>query len=270
MSVITISRGSFSGGKLLAECLSGKTGYRCVDRDVIVERAAAYGVSQDELREALQKPPSFLERFKHTRYRYLTLIQSALADEVCTGKVIYHGHAGHLLLEGGAPVLRVRIIAPLEMRTEMAQERLKISRNEVISYIEKMDEERRKWTHFLYGVDWQDPSLYDIVINLEHIDIQRACQIVADVIKGQQCFEYSEQCRATMRDLAIAYRVKANLVINPDTSDLEVNVECHDGAVKIRGKVSSLDQVKEAERIALGVPGVTSVDLSHLASSTPG
>jgi len=39
MAVITISRGSFSGGKMLAECLAEKLGYRCIDRDVIVEKA---------------------------------------------------------------------------------------------------------------------------------------------------------------------------------------------------------------------------------------
>ena len=55
MSVVTISRGSFSGGKILAECLSRKLGYRCIDRDVIVEQAAAYGVSQDDIRHSLEK-----------------------------------------------------------------------------------------------------------------------------------------------------------------------------------------------------------------------
>ncbi len=39
MSIVTISRGSFSSGEALAECLAGKLGYRCVDRDVIVEKA---------------------------------------------------------------------------------------------------------------------------------------------------------------------------------------------------------------------------------------
>ena len=127
MSVITISRGSFSGGKTLAECLARRLGYRCIDRDVIVERAAAYGVSQHELRDALEKPPSFLDRFKHKRYLYLVLIQAALAEEVRTGKAIYHGLAGHLLLKGGQPILRTRIIAPMELRIRMVQDRLKYS-----------------------------------------------------------------------------------------------------------------------------------------------
>ena len=135
MSVITISRGSFSGGKTLAECLAETLGFRCVDRDTIVERAAAFGVSQEELMDALLKPPTFLDRFRHKKYIYLTLIQAALAEEVRTGKAVYHGNAGHLLLKGGPHVLRVRVIAPLEFRIPMAQERLKLSRSETITYI---------------------------------------------------------------------------------------------------------------------------------------
>jgi len=40
MSVITISRGTFSGGRWLAECVAGHLGYRCVNRDVIVEMSS--------------------------------------------------------------------------------------------------------------------------------------------------------------------------------------------------------------------------------------
>ncbi len=127
MSVITISRGTFSGGKMLAECLAARLGFRCIDRDVIVEKAAVYGVSQEDLRQALLKPPSLLDRFQHKKYLYLALIQAALAEGVRTGRVVYHGNAGHLLLKGEAGVLRIRIIAPLEFRMRMAQARLKMS-----------------------------------------------------------------------------------------------------------------------------------------------
>jgi len=52
---------------------------------------------------------------------YLALVQAALAEEVRSGEVVYHGHVGHLLLQGGGPVLRVRVIAPLESRIGVAQ-----------------------------------------------------------------------------------------------------------------------------------------------------
>ncbi len=81
MSVVTISRGTFSGGKLLAESLAAKLRYRCIDRDRIVAKAATPDVSQEMLKDALEKPPSLLQRYKHKKYIYLTLIQAALAEE---------------------------------------------------------------------------------------------------------------------------------------------------------------------------------------------
>jgi cytidylate kinase len=248
---------------MLAECLAERLGFRCIDRDVIVERAAASGVSQEELRDALQKPPSFLERFQHKKYMYLALIQAALAEEVRTGRAVYHGNAGHLLLSGGSPVLRVRIIAPLEFRLKMAQDRLKFSRNEALAYIEKMDEHRRKWTHYLYGVDWGDPTLYDMVLNLEHISIEEACNILVATVR-ERCFSLTPQCQARMNDLAIASRVRANLALNPPTSGLEVEVTATEGRVRIRGRLAGLEQLEEVRQVATNSRGVVEVDLQEL------
>ncbi len=264
MSVITISRGSFSGGKILAECLAQRLGYRCIDRDVIVERAAAYGVSQDDIREALEKPPGFMERFNHKRYLYLALVQAALTEEVRTGRAVYHGLAGHLLLKGGQPILRTRIIAPVEFRIQMVRDRLKYSRKDAIAYVEKVDQERQKWTQYLYGVDWGDPALYDIVINLQFISIEEACRIISSIVM-KRCFEFTPECQQRMDDLAIASRVRADLAINPSTSNLEVEVDADSGVVAIRGKISDLDQVNEVKRVASAVSGVASVNLEEMA-----
>jgi cytidylate kinase len=264
MSVITISRGSFSGGKILAECLSRRLGYRCIDRDVIVERAAAYGVSQDDIREAMEKPPGFLDRFKHKRYLYLALVQAALAEEVRSGRAIYHGLAGHLLLKGGHPILRTRIIAPMEFRIQTVQERLKYSRNAAIAYIEKVDQDRRKWTQFLYGVDWGDPSLYDLVLNLEYVTIEEACRMISSLVIERR-FEFTPECQQKMEDLALGSRVRADLAINPSTSDLELEVVAHQGAIAIKGKVPTIGQIDEVKRVATTTPGVESLNIDELA-----
>jgi cytidylate kinase len=264
MAVITVSRGSFSGGKILAECLAQKLGYRCVDRDIIVERAAAFGASEKEIREALEKPPGFLERFSHSRYVYLTLIQAALTEEVRDGMAVYHGNAGHLLLQGGPHILRTRIIAPMEFRIRMAQERLKFSRDEAIAYINKVDQDRRRWTHFLYGVDWGDPALYDIVLNLENVDISEACDTIATLAK-ERCFDITPRCRQKLEDMALASRVRASLAVDASTSDLEVEVTAKDGVVAIHGKLSTVNRLGEVESVAKAVPGVATVQLDGMS-----
>lgn len=265
MSIITISRGSFSGGKMLAECLSRTLGFRCIDRDVIVESAAAHGVSQEELRDALEKPPTLLERLQHKKYLYLALIQAALSEEVRTGKAVYHGNAGHLLLKGGLHVLRIRIIAPIEFRLSMCQERLKLSRNEALAYIQRMDQDRRKWTQYLYGVDWGDPSMYDVVLNLEYMSIPEACAGISTLVR-QRCFEFTPEVQAEMDDLALASKVRAELAMNESTSHLEVEVLSTDGVLVINGKIPTIRDVDEVRRVANEVPGVRSINLDELAT----
>ncbi|MGB9103745.1 MAG: cytidylate kinase family protein [Terriglobales bacterium] len=263
MSVITISRGSFSGGKMLAECLARRLGYRCIDRDLIIQKAAAWGVSENDLREALEKPPGFLGHSSHTKYIYLAFIQAALTEEVREGKAIYHGLAGHLLLKGAPHILRTRLIAPLDVRIGMLQDLLKYNRKDAIAHIQKMDQDRKKWTQFLYGVDWGDPSLYDIVLNLEHMTIDKACDVICSMLTGG-FFEFTPQCQQVMDDLALACRVRANLAQDPATSDLELEIVAHHGSVSITGEVLGLDQAKEIRRIARLVLGVTAVHLDEL------
>ena len=98
MAVVTISRGSASGGLLLAEKLGEKLGYDIVSREDVIREAARFGASEESLQEALLKPPSFWDRFRHERRRYLAFVQAALCERAQKDRIIYHGNAGHLLL----------------------------------------------------------------------------------------------------------------------------------------------------------------------------
>ena len=248
---------------MLAESLAQRLGYRCIDRDQIIQKAAAWGVSQDDLRTAIERPPTFLGQSQHTKYIYLAFIQAALTEEVRTGNAIYHGLAGHLLLGKGPHVLRTRIIAPMEFRIGRVQDRLKYNRKEAIAYIEKMDEDRRKWTRFLYGVDWADASLYDIVLNLEQMNLEEACDVICSAARLKY-FEATPESQRTMDDLATASRVKANLAMNPLTSNVQFEVVAQGGSVSIKGDIVGPDQAKKIGSIVMAVPGVTKVHLDQL------
>jgi hypothetical protein len=156
------------------------------------------------------------------------LIQAALLEEVRTGRAIYHGLAGHLLLRGVPGLLRLRIIPPMEFRIRMAQDRLKLGASAAVGHIEEMDQDRRQWTQFLYGVDWGDPALYHLVINLEDATIEQACLLVISMLE-QGGFEWTPECQTVVNDLALASRVRAELAVNPFTSNLEGDVKASGG-----------------------------------------
>jgi len=158
----------------------------------------------------------------------------ALAERAQKGPFVYYGHSGHLLLKGVPQVLKVRVIAPLNRRAQKLTKTQKISFGEAKKIIEKMDEGRIKWTRFLYDVDWRDPSLYDLVINLDSIGLESACEMIICAL-NQPEFKESPESQTSIEDFLLASRVKAELAGHDRTKGLELEVRAEKGVVKITG-----------------------------------
>ncbi|MGW8325474.1 MAG: cytidylate kinase family protein, partial [Desulfobacterales bacterium] len=60
MAVITISRGCFSHGQEIAEKVAKKLGYECVSREILVEAAQLFNVSEKKLIRSLNDAPNIL------------------------------------------------------------------------------------------------------------------------------------------------------------------------------------------------------------------
>jgi len=263
MAIVTISRGSGSGGLLLAERLAEELGYEVVSREDIIREATDFGAPEEKLQEALLNPPGFWDRFKHERRRYLAFVQAALCAHAQRDRIIYHGNAGHLLLRGISHVLCIRIIAPTPFRVRMLIEQQKMGHEEALDYIEKADRQREQWTRFLYGVDWLDPSLYDLTVNLRSLDVAGAAAVAAAAARNPK-LEATEASRKAMADLVLASRVRAVLAANAETASAEVEVDAKDGVVYLKGRLRLASMVALAVDLAGGVEGVRRVDREQL------
>ncbi len=258
MPIITISRGTFSGGQSLAECIAQKLGYRCLGREVLVEAARQYGVSDEKLSDALTKRPGILEYLTRERKHYLACIRAALCKEAKEGNLVYHGHAGHLLLRGVPDVLRVRVVANMEFRIRALTDHHNVTREQAMQYIKKMDEGRVRWTKFLYHADWQDPALYDVVINLDHMSLSGACETVCHIANMEQ-FKATSKWQKAMDDLALSSHLIA-IVANDKNISGNVEIEADGGVVTIRGTVESLFDADKVRMIVRKEPGVKDID----------
>ena len=236
MAIITISRGTGTGGRILAERVAQRLGYDLVSREEIVRQAAGYGAPEQALREALTRPPGLWDRFQHQRHRYLAFVQAALCARVRDGRAVYHGNAGHLLLPGISHVLCVRLIAPIEYRVRMLRERKGMTESEAQAYIHKVDRERERWTRFLYGVDWLDPHLYDLCLNLRTMNIEDAVDLL-EVASRSERFSATEESRRAMDDLVLSSRVKAVQAADSRTAPADVEVRAESGTVFLRGRL---------------------------------
>jgi len=275
MPIITISRGTLSGGEALANLLSGKTGYPVIGLEVIKDAANRFGISESAISKQLSQGPRVIERLAGDKRRvYVGAVQSALAERALQGDFIYHGLAGHFLLLEVPNVLKIRLVAPLPYRVKSVMEKKGFTEQEAIKYIENVDAKRKQWTRFLYDVDWTDPMLYDMVINLDQVTPDTACGLILHALDRPE-FKDSPEKQKAVRDFALSCEVKARLALDERTRGVESVVEAKGGKVFVRGRVfttstllaTGLQSTKACiQEVVKGIPGVKELTIDLLES----
>jgi cytidylate kinase len=263
VAIITICRGTRSGGQALAECVADRLGYPVLGREILQEAAAELGVSEALLTQRMQEAPRLWDRHAAIRRVYVVGVQAALAERVVDGNLAYHGLAGQLLLKGLPAVLRVRLIAPLEARLRVLMEQDEMGRGAAEEFVQRQDALRARWVRMMYGEDITDPRLYDMVMNLETMSVPVACNLLEATLT-QPDFDVTDAVRETLVDFRLACRVKLALVRSSDTRALGLEVEARGGVVEVAGSAPLLSSGETGDRIAAtasAVPGVTSVRL---------
>ncbi|MFW5739912.1 MAG: cytidylate kinase family protein [Myxococcota bacterium] len=258
MAIITISRGSLSGGAELARLLGEKLDHKVISREVIVDAAKTYGVAEDKITDGLEHAPGLWARFTGHEENYMLAVQATLAWHVSEGNTIYHGLAGAFLLGGLPGVLRIRLIAPMSYRVGAAVAQLGVSREQAVEHIRKIDHEREKWVRSLYGEDWADPSHYDIVLNLGDMSMETAAGLVACVIESKE-YAWTTQTERAVKDFALKNRVRAHLRFRSRFADIPINVQVKDGVVRLAGDASFDAASAEIVQYVRSIEGVTRV-----------
>ncbi len=211
MAIITISRGSYTKGKEIAEEVARKLGYECLSRDILLEASEHFDIPEIHLVRALHDAPSVLERFNHGRERFVAFIENAFLEHVSDDNVVYHGLAGHFFLKGVDHGLKIRIIADLEERVQLEMDRTGVDEARARQILKKDDYERRRWALALYGIDTRDPILYDMVLNVGGMALECAVEIISRAAVTP-CFETTVESQAALQNLVLASRVKVALV----------------------------------------------------------
>jgi cytidylate kinase len=246
MAIITISRGCFSHGKEIAESVAARLGYECISQEILLEAAQSSHVSETKLFESLHDAPGLLDRITHVRQRFIDWFQAALLEHVTKDGVVYHGFAGQILLAGISHVLKVRVIADMEERVALLMTRQRISREDALRLIEKEDHERAEWYRTIYRTDMHDPRLYDMVLHIDRLTIDDACNAICQIASSDS-FAATAQSGAALADLALENHAKAVI------QDIcKADVTAKDGIVHIRVQGQKLKAA-----------GVASPDVQH-------
>ena len=257
MAIITISRGTFSGGQALAENLAKKLGYPFIGREEILKSATMEcGVSEEDLSSVINRPPPFWDQMPAKRIAFMKCFTMVLLEQIKGGNLIYHGHAGHLLLTAILPsLMRIRLVADMNYRVRAAKELHNLEGAAAVAYIEKKDRDRRKWANFFYGIELDDPLLYDAIFNLEHMGVEDVSGLILKMTEVEQ-FKVSQDSIRKLEDFTLATRVWASLAKDKRTRTASIEVRAENGVVTITGNVAFEKTVAAVTEVSRQVKGV--------------
>lgn len=260
MAIVTISHEMGAGGPEIGLALAERLRYRYVDQDMISQAALKYGVDEAKLTPLDETRPSLFEWFEAETRQYITILQSALLDVAEGDNVVIMGRGGQVLLRGIAHVLRLRVMAPFEMRVKRIMKEMAGKMGETVDarttakMVRQNDHQKFGRMRYLYDVDWVDPALYDLVINTEKLSTEAGVDLIVELLRRSE-LTATEASQQAVRDRALASRVRAALAAHPETRKYRINVEAGRGVIQVEGTAA----LEKAAEVARTVPGVVDV-----------
>jgi cytidylate kinase len=262
MKWITVSRKMGTRGSEIAKRVASELGYRFYDTEAIGHMAQELGVL-DNVRETDEGAPSvFQQIFSQRPIVYLERLASALYELARQGDAVFLGRGSHVLLRDFPCALHVWVTASPEsrIRTLLNQG---WTRDAAVRAIKRSDDERSALVKFAFGVDWEDPARYDLVLNMDKLSVPVAVSTVLHVVRSPAVSDASGEALRALSMLALARRAEAALleasVSQGFSASLSVAV-VEPGTVRVSGDVETPERRAEAEKILRDVKGVESVE----------
>lgn len=270
MAVIAMTREMATRGSEVAAGLANRLGLAIVHHEIvehdIAERA---GMPESEVHRFLEGESSMLERWTLDRKRMSRYTTQEILELALKGNVLIRGWGASFLLKSVPHVICVRICAPMLFRERVLIERLGagIAAN-ARREIERSDAAHNGTMQRLFGIDWEDPSLYAIVLNTAQVPVEDCVDHIVRLAESPT-FQETARSRNVLMDQAILFRARAAMDRQFGAKSLQNGLDVHvfSGKVVLTGAMMDQQLIVDAVRLLQGVEGVTTVEskVAHVA-----
>jgi hypothetical protein len=196
--IVAIGRELGAGGREVGELVARELDAELLDNQIIDLVAARIGAPAAYVQARDENVESFVDRlFRVITSAYpeayaaeglpdwseerMVQLTGTIIQEHMTGKpLVVIGRGAPLLLRDRSDALRVFITAPHGARIARLRERTGCTAEDAAREIKKSDQHRLAYMQQYYGVQWREPSLYDIIVNTEHLGMSVAAQLIVE------------------------------------------------------------------------------------------
>lgn len=211
-TVITVSRQIGTDGDLIARNVAESLGFQYLDKKLLAEQAEKSGINISEaeacdISEDDYRVRGFVESIFGDK-KIITIIESTqvgssliqhprvLDEDACMkvegtlikelakkGRIVIVGRGGQALLRDTPWVLSAKIVASYEFRVQNLMKEKRISNPEAERVIEERDAATEHYLRKFYHIEWDDPSNYDITLNMEKLSFQTAVSSIINLAR---------------------------------------------------------------------------------------
>jgi len=262
MKWITFSRKMGTNGSEIARTVADELGYLFYETEAINRMAQQMGIL-DSVREADERVPSIFHRlFSLKPTVYFDRLYSVIYELARQGDAVFLGRGSHILLRAFDCALHVRVTASLQTRIQSLVAR-GFTPEAAARAILRSDGEREAFIKFAFGVDWDNPELYDLVLNMDKLPVGLAVRTVVDLARSNEIAEASGDALRSLEMMALRNRADAALIEAGlsvgRTASTSVSV-VKPGTLRLEGFVASEEEKREAETALQSVKGVESIE----------
>jgi cytidylate kinase len=187
---LAISREAGSNGGELARRVADKLHWKLFDRELLDYLAERNNWSRLSLEFVDEKTASWfhemfgkwLDQQLISQAEYVRGLGRVVLLAAQHESTIFVGRGVQFILPRRSG-LAVRIIAPLKQRVENIMQLRNCARHEAEHYIEETDRGRHDFVQRYFHHDNADPHLYDLMINMAHVPMDDAAELVANLCR---------------------------------------------------------------------------------------
>ena len=262
MPVVAMTREMGSRGREVAERVAEDLGLTLVLHELI----------EHDLAERLQVPASAVhhrfeggatlrERWQIPNRRLAQYTAEEILELAQKGNVLIRGWGACGLVRDVPHVVRVRVCAPMELRERNVMGQRSKDRSAARREIERNDAAHKRILHAAYGVDREDPLLYDLVLNTERLSVETCARLVRELVESPELRE-TDASRAILDDkvLEARMRVKLRERFTAGTGVSGIEATARGGKVVLKGIAIHTTLAEEVGKIVAAIPGVRDVD----------
>jgi cytidylate kinase len=255
MAILTISRQYGSGGREIGRLVAEKLDYRYVDKERLFQDLEQAGRRWGRVaKEVDEVCPTLWERYDWQYRGYVAQLEALILDYATGDNVVIIGRGGAYLLQEVPFCLRVRLMAPLEVRIERIMARKRLDRAAAERLIRQVDNDRACYIKANYGSDWDLDQVYDLTLNTGKFNYAQMAGILIGGLADKDRLATPE-ARARLQDAALAYRLKARVAIDPRVLVPTLEVQLEKGVPVVSGIIHNPQEVQIIQEIAREVCG---------------